>query len=32
VLEQDTVLTAEPAGAGPADDVRASLAYLRTLS
>jgi inosose dehydratase len=32
VLEQDTVLTAEPAGAGPADDVRTSLAYLRGLS
>jgi inosose dehydratase len=32
VLEQDTVLTAEPASAGPADDVRASLAYLRSLS
>ncbi|MGH3399809.1 MAG: sugar phosphate isomerase/epimerase family protein, partial [Streptosporangiaceae bacterium] len=31
VLEQDTVLTAEPAGAGPADDVRVSLAYLRGL-
>ena len=32
VLEQDTVLTAEPAGPGPAGDVRASLAYLRSLS
>ncbi|MGA8113569.1 MAG: TIM barrel protein [Actinocatenispora sp.] len=32
VLEQDTVLTAEPApGAGPVDDVRASLAYLADL-
>jgi inosose dehydratase len=32
VLEQDTVLAAEPDGAGPVDDVRASLAYLRSLS
>ena len=32
VLEQDTVLTAEPAGPGPAGDVQASLAYLRGLS
>ena len=32
VLEQDTVLTAVPAGAGPADEVRASLAYLRSLA
>ena len=32
VVEQDTVLAAEPAGAGPVDDVRASLAYLRSLS
>jgi inosose dehydratase len=31
VLEQDTVLGGEPAGAGPARDVRASLAYLRDL-
>jgi inosose dehydratase len=31
VLEQDTVLTAEPAGPGPAGDVQASLAYLRGL-
>lgn len=31
VLEQDTVLAAEPAGAGPAEDVRASLDYLRDL-
>jgi inosose dehydratase len=28
VLEQDCVLTAEPRNGGPADDVRASLAYL----
>jgi inosose dehydratase len=32
VLEQDTVLAGEPAGAGPAGDVEASLAYLRSLS
>ncbi len=32
VVEQDAVLAAEPAGAGPVDDVRASLAYLRSLS
>jgi inosose dehydratase len=32
VLEQDTVLAAEPDGAGPVDDVRTSLAYLRSLS
>jgi inosose dehydratase len=31
VLEQDTVLVAEPAGPGPAGDVRASLAFLRDL-
>ncbi len=32
VLEQDTVLTAEPApGAGPVNDVRASLAFLEAL-
>jgi inosose dehydratase len=34
VLEQDTVLTAEPAadgGPGPADDVRASVSYLLSL-
>lgn len=29
VLEQDTVLTGEPAGEGPAADVRASIEYLR---
>lgn len=32
VLEQDTVLTEEPTGAGPLTDVRASLAYLRELA
>jgi inosose dehydratase len=32
VLEQDAVLSAEPAGDGPVADVRASLAYLRSLS
>jgi inosose dehydratase len=33
VLEQDTVLDAEPpAGTGPIEDVRASLAYLKTLA
>jgi inosose dehydratase len=32
VLEQDTVLTAEPAGEGPSADVRASVAYLRSFS
>ncbi|GLY83306.1 TIM barrel protein [Actinoallomurus iriomotensis] len=33
VLEQDTVLDAEPAaGAGPLDDVRASVAHLRKLA
>jgi inosose dehydratase len=31
VLEQDTVLTAEPAGAGPLDDVGTSVEYLRSL-
>lgn len=31
VLEQDTVLVAAPAGAGPAGDVRASLSFLRDL-
>jgi inosose dehydratase len=31
VLEQDTILTAEPAGAGPVTDVEASAAYLRAL-
>jgi len=32
VLEQDTILTAEPAeGAGPVADVRASLAFLRSV-
>lgn len=31
VLEQDTVLTGEPAGEGPVADVRASLDYLRGL-
>lgn len=31
VLEQDTVLTAPPAGEGPAADVRASLAFLAGL-
>lgn len=30
-LEQDTILTEEPAGEGPMSDVRASLEYLRTL-
>ncbi|HZG90158.1 MAG TPA: sugar phosphate isomerase/epimerase [Pseudonocardia sp.] len=32
VLEQDTVLTGEPAGEGPVTDVRASVAHLRTLT
>jgi inosose dehydratase len=32
VLEQDTVLTAEPDGTGPLADVRASLDYLRRLA
>ncbi len=33
VLEQDTILTAEPPpGAGPVDDVRTSLAYLRKVA
>ena len=33
VMEQDTVLDAEPAeGAGPLEDVRASVAYLRRIS
>ncbi|MDR5699248.1 TIM barrel protein [Agromyces aerolatus] len=33
VLEQDTILAAEPAaGTGPVEDVRASLAFLRSLS
>jgi inosose dehydratase len=31
VLEQDTVLTEEPAGVGPAADVHTSVTYLRTL-
>ena len=31
VLEQDTVLPAEPAGAGPVEDVAASVAFLRGL-
>ena len=31
VLEQDTILTAEPAGEGPLADVRTSLTYLRRL-
>lgn len=31
VMEQDTVLAAEPAGEGPLADVRASVAYLRGL-
>ena len=31
VLEQDTVLTGEPAGAGPVEDVRTSAGYLRSL-
>ena len=31
VLEQDTVLSEEPAGEGPVADVRASIAYLRGL-
>jgi inosose dehydratase len=31
VLEQDTVLDAAPAGAGPVTDVRASVDYLRSL-
>ncbi len=31
VLEQDTVLLAEPEGEGPVADVRASVAYLRSL-
>ncbi|MEU6795929.1 TIM barrel protein [Nonomuraea wenchangensis] len=33
VMEQDVILDAEPlAGAGPADDVRASVAFLRSLA
>ena len=32
VLEQDTVLRAEPEGEGPVADVRASVEYLRSLS
>ena len=32
VLEQDTVLTAEPAGEGPLADVRASVAYLAAVA
>ena len=32
VLEQDTILTAEPTGEGPVADVRASVAHLRSLS
>ena len=31
VLEQDTVLIAEPSGEGPLADVRASVEYLRGL-
>ncbi len=31
VMEQDTVLTGPPSGAGPVEDVRASLAYLTGL-
>lgn len=31
VLEQDTILTEPPAGEGPVADVRASVAYLRSL-
>ena len=31
VLEQDTILTGEPSGEGPAGDVRASVAYLQRL-
>ena len=31
VLEQDTILTEEPAGEGPLADVRASVEYLRRL-
>jgi inosose dehydratase len=30
-MEQDTILTGQPEGEGPAADVRASLAYLRGL-
>jgi inosose dehydratase len=30
-MEQDTILTSAPAGAGPGADVRASVAYLRNL-
>jgi inosose dehydratase len=32
VLEQDTVLAAEPTGAGPVRDVLASVAYLRQVT
>jgi len=32
VLEQDTVLTGDPEGEGPVQDVRASVAYLRGLA
>ena len=32
VMEQDTILTAEPTGEGPAADVRASIEYLRGLA
>jgi inosose dehydratase len=32
VLEQDTILTGEPSGEGPAGDARASVAYLQGLS
>lgn len=31
-MEQDTILTGEPEGAGPAADVRASVDYLRSLT
>jgi inosose dehydratase len=30
-LEQDTILTGEPAGEGPVADVRSSAVYLRTI-
>lgn len=32
VLEQDTILTAEPTGEGPKTDVRAAIEYLRALA
>jgi inosose dehydratase len=32
VLEQDTVLDGEPRGAGPAEDVAASVEFLRSLA